>query len=53
MFGITPSFEIKGRKKFKTWLGAFISFLAIAEIIVYAAQKFGLVEISFIQDSAY
>ena len=36
MHGLTPSLEIKGKQKFKTWVGASGSLIAIAGMIYYS-----------------
>jgi hypothetical protein len=36
MHGVTPSLEIKGKRKYKTWLGASFSFLAVVVMVVYS-----------------
>lgn len=35
MFGVRPTLEVKGKRKFKSCWGAFVSFLCILLILLY------------------
>lgn len=36
MHGVTPSLDVKGKRKYKTWVGASFSFVTIVIIITYS-----------------
>jgi hypothetical protein len=43
MYGVTPTLEIQGKRKHKTWYGCFMSFMVIVVIIFYALVQLCLV----------
>lgn len=39
MFGVRPTLEINGKRKYKTWCGFMFSLLVIIIVVIYASYK--------------